>query len=1241
MAKKSQRSTKTTKTRKAKRSTRRKPERHYEGPQDWLLPMMEEAYAKLGPKEETEDALLAMSPPRATAAKKRRPGKARARTDEAEPAESVLADVPMTHWEDVLSEYHQRKVQKRASIMDADVSIMPGMPAIPGANNWTPLGPGVVARGQTNNRAAVGGRCSGLAIASGGMRAYAATAIGGVFRSDNGGASWRSMMDDFDQNPTNFATASLACGAIATDIMAPDRVYVGTGEGDTDSLFTARIVRALPSYRGIGPIRSDDGGLTWVNETSTPSLAGFAFFQIAVEPGNRDHCVAATTNGLYERIPSGAGFTWQQRRTGIHTSVVVTRTGTTTTWFAAAQGDRVFQSTNGSTWSAVGTGFPTGIGRIALGAQRDNPNVVYALIAGTTGLLNSVRRLSGGTGPWQNITGTPNLLPDPSGTGRSQGAYDLCISVDPNNANRIYLGGSFFNADPFPASIWRCDVSPAGAGFSMTATSIGQNAHADVHVLAHTPTDSNTLWTGTDGGVFVNTNPTGAGGFESRNTGLAALAATFLGQHPTERAVLYVGLQDNGTAKSTGEQVWRHVLFGDGGYCVVNWNDPFRVLLYFNGNVQRATDGGLDYTSWSNVTPAGVDWLVMAEPLVGAPINLGSPAEADIVAFGVGDRIFISSNFGTSWPDQLTLPAGSGVAFSMVFASATRLYVGTNTGRVFRLDHVGAAWTVTRIDNAAGGALPLAGLVTDIAVDLSDATLASIYISFGGMGDFRHVWRFNGTAWTARSGTLGSGTELLDVEHNAIQFDRVTSRLYVGADIGAWESADGGATWSPLSNGLPDAPVYDLQIHPTARLLRAALHGRGVFEWKLDAPVLPNVELYIRDTMLDTGRGENTDGRNDPSIFPTGPVAHYLGPNIKVDAPTPLGYQTPTTEIDFLTFNEVIVDGSNGVETNVPPPTVHNRVYVEVHNRGRVDAANVQVMAVIQNAATGLTLPAGYAADVTAGTPLSSPNWTTLGVRNLTNLHAGSPQIAFFDLPSTSLPVPASLTGNSHYCMVVFLHSPQDPFTSTETNVDALTVTDRKVGQKNLHIVPFVGTPPAPSTGIGTWAMLIVRGAFAENQKKNLFDLVIDARRFQGLLHLVLPPPLFPKDPAKQAEGFEVRSNSLVKRWANSHLKDVEGLFYEAKYPQEQYRLMAAAIKKVAGQKPLVLKGGRLSAIRALSITPQAEHAIFFRIDPPEGANIGSVFEFDVIQQDSRRQTPQSGSRYRVVVNRKVTRTRQ
>ena len=72
---------------------------------------------------------------------------------------------------------------------------------------------------------------------------------------------------------------------------------------------------------------------------------------------------------------------------------------------------------------------------------------------------------------------------------------------------------------------------------------------------------------------------------------------------------------------------------------------------------------------------------------------------------------------------------------------------------------------------------------------------------------------------------------LLDVEHNALAVDRASpNNIYVGADIGVWHSADGGRNWELFQNGLPDAPVFDLQFHPTQRLLRLATYGRGIFE---------------------------------------------------------------------------------------------------------------------------------------------------------------------------------------------------------------------------------------------------------------------------------------------------------------------------------------------------------------------------------------------------------------------------
>jgi hypothetical protein len=1225
-------------TKKAKAPERKREE----GPLGWLLPNRESSYSKLIPKAQAQAERVAAAQKFAglsTRRSKPEKGKAKEFKSTYQPGrgEDVLAKVPRDYWLKHMQTFQQRKANSPRRGPGPRPGSGPGSPVVPGTNNWIPLGPSVQARGSALGRPAVSGRTPGIAIAPGGMRMYVATACGGVWRSDNGGAAWRSTMDGFDQTTTSFGSTCLACGAIAIDPNDPDRVYVGTGEGDTDSIFAARLVNALPCYRGVGPIRSDNGGGTWNPEPSNPSLAGYSFYQIAVDPADRDHCVAATSNGLYERIPIGGGnYQWQQRRTGSHSSVVVTSTGGVTQWFAGAWGDQVYTSMDGTNWTAIGTGFPTGITRIALGVQADNPNVLYAATS-ASGPLGNVVRLDGAAGAWNNISGLPGLCPG------GQADYDLAIAVDPNNANLIYLGGDYYDdeSEAYPGSIFCCVISFSGGSYSMATTAIGTTAHADDHVLMFTPGDSNALWVGCDGGLFLNTSPSTGGAFSPMNTGLATLCTSHFTQHPTEPAVMFTGLQDNGTAKYVGEEVWTEVEMSDGGYGIVNWNNPFNVMCYWDGSLYTATDGGIDFSSWTFVNSGG---STMEAPVVSAPYNPGSPADANIVAFGIYGGVQISPTFGASWPDTVMFPDSTTQPYSMVGASATRFFVGTSSGEVFRLDNTGGTWGLTRIDNVAAGALPLAGLVSDIEVDWSDPTLSSVYICFGGtsgaddanLGDYRHVWHFNGTSWSNASGTSGSSTALLDIEHNAIQFDNVSGNLYVGADLGVWESTDAGATWNPMANGLPDAAVFDLQLHPTLRLLRACLHGRGLWEWKLDAPIQPDVELLIRDTLLDVGTDVDDDGRPDPSVAPGSTVVHYESPNIKVDAPTTAGYQTPGTSIDFLTFNEVIIDGSQGVETNSPPPTVHNRVYAEIHNRGPVDAASVQVMALLTNASAGLPLlPSGYTTNVVNGTPISTPDWTTLGFVTLSALHNSFPQIAYFDLPSTVLPMPASLPGQSHYCLLMLLHSTQDPFTNTQQNVDALTLSDRKVGQKNMHIVAFSGTPPmGPSAGHGMWAMLGLNGGFFK--ERGLFDLVIDASQFPGTLSIVLPPGIFPKDVKRQAEPFRPGSAAMVKSWIKQHGPVAKRLFHEAKYPLAQYRRLVDAMEKVESQKPLVLAGGRRALIRSLPIARHDSYTMFLRIDPPPKARVGDQWTFDVTQTDAATGKLMGGSRYKVVINKKA-----
>ena len=1193
------------------------------GPHGWALPQFESSYSMLRlrtPKDETGPVL-----PQRSITKKKAPARGKGTfKSHYHPGkgEEIMHKASADFWVKRLQEYKLRKIASGANA--ARGMVQPGMPAIGGVNNWIPLGPTAVARGQAVGRPVIGGRTSGIAIANDGSCMYAATANGGVFKSVDWGVSWHSAMDSFDNNPTSFASASLVCGAIAVSPTDANRVYVGTGEGDTNQLFAGRLTNALPAYRGIGPIRSDNGGGNWILENSSPSLSGGAFFQIAVDPADQNNAVGATNNGLYQRVQSGTP-TWTRRRTGIHSSVIVARTGGVTTFISAEWGVGIFSSGNGNTWAALGTGFPnSNVGRISLGIQPDNPNVIYAFVSNTSGGLRGLYRLDGLAGAWKTISGVT------SPSNGNQLDYDLAIAVDPTNANNVYIGGDYFNISPYPGNIQRCVISPSGAAYSAVCTSIGTHAHADVHVLVFPHLDGTHLYTGCDGGIFLNSNPAGAGEFESRNTGLACLCTNYMGMSPSDPAVFYVGLQDNGTAKYSGEELFRHVNSGDGGYCVVHPTDIYQALVYANGKVYRTTNGGMDYGDFTQVISP--PWSLMMEPLVGAPGN-------QRVAFGAGTQIYVSDNFGLTWPalasPSITLPAGATGIYSMVFASPTRLYIGTVNGRVFKANLAGGAWTATRIDNVAAGALPLTGMISDIAIDWSDATLNSVYIAYGGAGDARHVWRFNGTLWQSRSGT--GANVLLDVEHNAILVDPVnTSNIYVGADIGVWSSTDGGINWITLENGLPDAPVFDLQLHESARLLRASLHGRGIWEFRLDPPVLGGVELYIRDTELDTARGENTDGRNNPSTFPATTVAHWRSPNIKVDAPTTLGYQTPTNQIDFVTFSEGITDGSHGVETIDPPAIVHNRVYVLVHNRGPLPTNTVLVTTAITNASTVLNqLPVGYDNSVRNGTAFPAGNWTSLGTVTINNLLPGFPQVAAFDLPSNLLPLPASLPGQSHFCIASFLHSTDDAYTNTQRNVDLLTVAERKAGQKNLHIIQFIGIPPPASHTTGVWARLQINGSLFK--KAGLIDLEFNLKHYKGRLHFILPGELMNDAMLDNNKKYitKVKGGDL-KIWLNKAFRDLEKVFWEGKFKKDDFESLQKAMKLVSTRPLLQPVGDRdgMCILKELPIKPDDVHTIFLRFDPPGKSRIGSNWTFDIIQRDSKTKKIQGGATYSLRVNK-------
>ena len=883
--------------------------------------------------------------------------------------------------------------------------------------------------------------------------------------------------------------------------------------------------------------------------------------------------------------------------------------------------------------------------------QPDNASVVYAFTA--TGL---VLRLDVADGVWRQVSGVPAA----SQLVGSQGWYDLAMAVAPDNVNRIYLGGStVWSGGEWSGALYRCEItvttSGAGAitGVSAANTYIGNSVHADLHTLVFTPGDAGQLWVGCDGGVFHSANPTGTGNlFESRNAGLATLAMNHLGQHPSEDAVLFCGTQDNGGERFTGEEAWLYSAGGDCGYFVVNWRDPYRVLNTYTGaSIRRSTDGGSRYSYTNvNVPVAASEGVLFYAPLVGTPPNPANPTEADRVAFG-SERPWISSTFGGGWQsipnNSLSQDRLVGPIRAMAFASASRLYVGTYTGwlfvnggwveytesAVYRFDRgASGAWTRTRIDTVGGASsLPLDGSVTDIAVDPSDASGGSIYITFGGNGDYRHVWHFDGSQWAQRSGpSAGAVTSLLDVQHNAVAVDPDNpAHVYVGADIGVWRSTDGGATWQTFSEGLPDAAVIDISLHNPRRLLRAATHGRSVYERTLDTLPKAGVELYVRDTQLDQGRFTTVNGLPDPTQ-PGETVRHWRGPDIKLDTPDAAGqYQFPLTgSIDFLQFVDKLSDGARNVATHATA-AITTRVYVQVHNRGVTPADGVRVMLLLANASAGLpALPANYWNNVQAGTPINNANWRTVGIVTLDGVQVGAPAIAAFDLDSSLLPPPANLAGNDHHCVLALLHHPDDPYTSTETHTDLNSVQERKAAHKNLKVVQFMGTLPSPPP-----VVIPMRIHNAHLRQEVLSSLHVRLAGYPGRARLFLPPLKVDGELGQLAKGLK-RSDDFTsfERWAKEHLALIEAnQAGERPYDKGWSRQRVADVKAVlSGGLAFETSDKQEASLSRIVMPADSYHTAFLLLERPSTGRLGDRHTIEVLQMDAKQERSVGGLSLRV-----------
>jgi hypothetical protein len=1176
----------------------------------------------------------------------------------------------------------------------------PAPPGGPGAVNWTPIGPSVLAHGQATSNPPVSGRITSLAVGPSGVRAYAGAANGGVWFTADGGTTW-TPLDDYVVSGSTVAGAqeadSLATGAVGVRFgaaAATDLVYIGTGEPNGSG----------DSYFGIGIRRSAAGGApgTWTVEAT--NLAGRAIYRVVIDPDSSSIVLAATTAGLFRR-PAAAPFAnWTKvtsafaASNSFATDLVVAGTGPTKRYYCVFQGDAAYSSPDGTTWTPL-TGLPAG-GRVALAVAESDPTVVYAFKENGT-----LHRLVGTA--FQAVTGLPPMFAI-----GGQGWYDLAVAVDPANVNIVYLVGDLLWDGNWTLALFKSTLSgmPGAFSYGFQAANVnnpaadpsyvGRNVHADGHAIAFalnaagTAHDGSDVWVGTDGGVFRSTASGALGTFVSKNLGLAITEMSFFAQRSDSDALMISGCQDNGNVRYWGEPAWFEAPQGDGGGVGIDPNDQYQVMRQYAGLGQlrqnaagvwsysssfyRCTDGGasgswpiLNFPPLNPGDPNQRTVFNLESSLTGfyTPIAVSPPGAPTLAAIGT-HRVWLTPDWGTTWttiptnsnPYALAAPSSAQDALdnspiqSIEFASGSRLF-GATSNAVWRLDLAAGVWTLTPIPTAG---LPAGHFITDLAVH--DAAAGSFYVALGG-GGLDHVWFFDG-AW--HSAGLTAAT--LDAPCHAVVVDPDHPEIvYLGSDVGVWKGTKAAGTnwsWALYSQGLPEAAVTDLAIHRRARLLRAATHGRGVWEIELDTLSGADPELYLRVNYADTGRTPGgtrfpwVEGAQDPTRKGFN-VFHWKSPDIKVrrpSLPTPV-LSTPPDMLDFAVNIGDYVDTTN---TETADQSGINRIFIQVHNRALTPlvGTDVRVLLLLTDAAAGLpALPADYATRIISG---DATNWVSgtpwrfadplTPYRTLPNaVHARQSQVVFYDFDFSTLALPA---GHNHVCAAAFVTtiSASDRLQNPgNTSLDALTMVDRHVAHRNIHLVAAGAMPTAP--GASTYRHepeTVVLDFYNVDRDDAEIEILVDRSHFPGRLSMLLPK-LELKGGEKNLRGWSVRQYAGGEMDLADHVGGfLERLGEAVEELGEEIELAAARLRglpAVRDDREILLKKlGRLDRTRVyvadddaeiLSLTglalPSGGHAtaaITFRVPPT--ARPGDEFEFDVIQRRGKRVV--GGSTYVVAV---------
>ncbi len=695
--------------------------------------------------------------------------------------------------------------------------------------------------------AAMSGRVAAIDAVQEGQRltVYIGSASGGVWKSVNGGATFKPV---FDKQPVQ------SIGAITIDPKNSKVIWVGTGESWTRNSVSV----------GDGVYKSVDGGDNWTNVGLKDSER---VARILVDPTSTDTVYVCAPGklwsdsderGVYKTTDGGKTWTRVLKAANASTGcsmMSMDRQNPKTIYAGmwdfrrqgwtfrsggdgpnAPSGSGLFRSTDGgATWTELDETSAKGLpakpwGRIAVTAAPSKPSVVYAFIeavAPKNGLY--VSDDSGQT--WTALDRSANMIWRPF--------YFANLIVDPKDENKVYKPDG-----PLIVS------NDGGKSFS----NISGGAHGDFHDVWINPNNTDHLITGDDGGVWYSYDG-GNRWWKAENLPISQFYHVSVDMDLPYH--VYGGLQDNsswvGDSQYPGgitNSRWENMYGGDGFWMFADPSDPDYIYAEsqggYIGRINRKThesrsiqplpqykEGKLRY-NWNtpiHVTPAGTVYI--GAQFLFRSVDHGQTWER------------ISPDLTTNDPEKQKQEQSGGVTVdnsaaemhTTIYAIAESpknsnlIWVGTDDGNVQVTRDGGKNWTNV-VGNIQG--LPKNAWVSSVEPGHFDPGTAYATFDLHTFGDMRpFVYKTIDYGKTWRALATPEGTPVRGYAH-VVKEDLVNKDLlFLGTEQGLWISLDGGKQWAQYKGGdLPSVAVRDLAIHPRDHDLIIATHGRGI--WIVD-----------------------------------------------------------------------------------------------------------------------------------------------------------------------------------------------------------------------------------------------------------------------------------------------------------------------------------------------------------------------------------------------------------------------